>query len=48
MQRMSAMPAWGKTLEDAAVWDVVAFVLKLPTMTPEKYQELSQASKLQQ
>jgi|SRR5277367_5469277 len=46
--KMSAMPAWGKTLEDAAVWDVVAFVLKLPTMTPEKYQELSQASKLRQ
>jgi mono/diheme cytochrome c family protein len=39
---MSAMPAWGKTLDDAAIWDVVAFVRKLPDMTPETYQQLSQ------
>ncbi len=35
--KMSAMPAWGKTLEDAAIWDVVAFVRKMPNMTPEDY-----------
>jgi mono/diheme cytochrome c family protein len=40
--KMSAMPAWGKTLDDAAIWDVVAFVRKLPDMTPETYQQLSQ------
>jgi mono/diheme cytochrome c family protein len=40
--KMSAMPAWGKTLDDAAVWDVVAFVRKLPAMSPETYQQLSQ------
>src|SRR5258708_36749825 len=28
--KMSAMPAWGKTLDDAAIWDVVAFVRKMP------------------
>jgi mono/diheme cytochrome c family protein len=39
--KMSAMPAWGKTLDDAAVWDIVAFVRKMPAMTPETYQELS-------
>ena len=39
---MSAMPAWGKSLEDARVWDIVAFVRKMPEMTPETYQELSQ------
>src|SRR5450755_1693339 len=33
--KMSAMPAWGKSLDDAAIWDVVAFVRKLPDMTPE-------------
>jgi mono/diheme cytochrome c family protein len=38
--KMSAMPAWGKTLDDAAVWDVVAFVRQLPSMTPEDYQQL--------
>jgi mono/diheme cytochrome c family protein len=36
------MPAWGKTLDDAAVWDVVAFVRKMPGMSPEDYQQLVQ------
>jgi mono/diheme cytochrome c family protein len=40
--KMSAMPAWGKTLNDAQIWDVVAFVRKLPSMTPEDYQQLLQ------
>jgi mono/diheme cytochrome c family protein len=40
--KMSAMPAWSKTLDDAAIWDVVAFVRKMPNLTPEEYQELLQ------
>jgi mono/diheme cytochrome c family protein len=40
--KMSAMPAWGKTLDDAAIWDIVAFVRQAPFMTPEVYQRLSQ------
>jgi mono/diheme cytochrome c family protein len=40
--KMSAMPAWGKTLDDAAIWDVVAFVRKMPGMAPEDYQQLTQ------
>ena len=40
--KMSAMPAWGKTLDDAAIWDVVAFVRKMPNMTPEDYRQLAQ------
>ena len=40
--KMSAMPAWGKTLDDAAIWDVVAFVRKMPSMTPADYQQLAQ------
>ena len=39
--KMSAMPAWGRTLDDAAIWDIVAFVRKMPAMTPEIYRELS-------
>ena len=39
--KMSAMPAWGKTLDDAQIWDIVAFVRKLPDMSPEAYQDLS-------
>jgi mono/diheme cytochrome c family protein len=41
---MSAMPAWGKTLDDDTIWDVVAFVRKMPDMTRETYQQLSQPS----
>jgi mono/diheme cytochrome c family protein len=39
--KMSAMPAWGSTLNDLAIWDVVAFVRQMPTMTPETYEQLS-------
>jgi len=39
--KMSAMPAWGKTLDDAAIWDVVSFVRKMPDMTAETYQQIS-------
>jgi mono/diheme cytochrome c family protein len=39
--KMSAMPAWGKSLDDVLIWDIVAFVRKMPEMTPESYQELS-------
>lgn len=41
--KMSAMPAWGKTLDDAAIWDLVAFVRQMPAMTPETYQQLSKS-----
>jgi mono/diheme cytochrome c family protein len=40
--KMSAMPAWGMTLNDAAIWDTVAFIRKMPDMTPVTYQQLSQ------
>jgi mono/diheme cytochrome c family protein len=36
------MPAWGRTLEDGEIWDLVAFVREMPSMTPETYQRLSQ------
>lgn len=39
--KMSAMPAWEKTLDDPAIWDVVAFVRQMPAMTPETYEQLS-------
>jgi mono/diheme cytochrome c family protein len=40
--KMSAMPAWGKTLDDEAIWDVVAFVRKMPSLTAEQYRQLAQ------
>ena len=38
--KMSAMPAWGKTHDDHSIWGVVAFLQKLPALTPEQYQAL--------
>jgi mono/diheme cytochrome c family protein len=40
--KMSAMPAWGKSLDDETIWDVVAFVHRLPIVSSETYQHLSQ------
>lgn len=37
--KLTAMPAWGKTHNDDAIWGLVAFVQKLPQMTPEQYQQ---------
>src|SRR5580658_604320 len=39
--KTSAMPSWGKTLDDDDIWDVVAFLRKVPGITPEQYQQLS-------
>ena len=44
--KMSAMPAWGKTLDDESIWNVVAFVRKMPDMTPETYSASSRSSTL--
>lgn len=38
--KLSAMPAWGKTHPDPLIWDMVAFVRKLPGMTPAQYKAL--------
>jgi hypothetical protein len=35
--KLSAMPAWGRTHDDQLIWDMVAFVRTLPTMSPEQY-----------
>ena len=38
--KMTGMPAWGLTHGDEIIWDVVAFLRKLPELTPEQYQDL--------
>ncbi|MHB1175600.1 MAG: c-type cytochrome [Sulfuriferula sp.] len=38
--KMSAMPAWGGSHDDATIWSMVAFLQKLPDMTPEQYKEI--------
>lgn len=38
--KMSAMPAWGPSHDDATIWSMVAFLQKLPAMTPAQYKEM--------
>jgi mono/diheme cytochrome c family protein len=38
--KMTGMPAWGVTHDDELLWDVVAFVRKLPELTPEQYESI--------
>lgn len=38
--KLTAMPAWGKTHSDELIWDMVAFIQKLPNMSPEQYKKI--------
>lgn len=38
--KMSAMPAWGGSHDDETIWSMVAFLQKLPELTPDQYKEL--------
>jgi mono/diheme cytochrome c family protein len=38
--KMTGMPAWGVTHDDELLWDVVAFLRKLPDLTADQYQTL--------
>jgi len=35
--KLTAMPAWGKTHTDAEIWDLVAFLRKMPQMDAAQY-----------
>lgn len=39
--KMSGMPAFGPDHDDAAIWEITAFVKELPGMQPETYQNLT-------
>jgi mono/diheme cytochrome c family protein len=38
--KMTAMPAWGLTHSDEEIWNVVAFLQKLPRLSPAQYRML--------
>jgi mono/diheme cytochrome c family protein len=38
--KMSGMPAWGATHDDQTIWSMVAFLRKLPGMTPAQYKDI--------
>ena len=42
--KMTGMPAWGVTHDDEMLWDVVAFLQKLPELTPEQYRALVESA----
>lgn len=43
--KASGMPAWAKGgMEDGAIWDLVAFLGRLPALTPDQYRALVEAS----
>lgn len=41
--KMSGMPAFGPSHDDAGLWAMVAFVQQLPEMSPERFRELTAA-----
>jgi mono/diheme cytochrome c family protein len=42
--KMTGMPAWGPTHSDDKIWSIVAFVKKLPGMSPEEYKAMAEGS----
>lgn len=38
--KMSGMPAWGTSHSDQMIWAMVAFLERLPTLTPAEYQSM--------
>jgi len=38
--KMSAMPAWGFSHDDATIWSMVAFLQKMPNLTPAEYKAI--------
>jgi ketosteroid isomerase-like protein/mono/diheme cytochrome c family protein len=41
--KMTGMPAWGLTHDDERIWSMVAFLQKLPGLSPAAYHELVEA-----
>ena len=39
--KMTAMPAWGTTHDDKSIWGLVAFLQRLPGMSPGEYAALT-------
>lgn len=42
--KMTGMPSFGVTHTDQEIWAIVAFLRKLPKMSPQEYQALEQAA----
>jgi mono/diheme cytochrome c family protein len=42
--KLTAMPAWGGTHDNESIWNIVAFLQKLPGMSADDYQKLTNAN----
>ena len=42
--KMTGMPSFGVTHTDQEIWAIVAFLRKMPKMTPQEYQALAQST----
>lgn len=42
--KASGMPAWGKSMDDRYIWDIVAFLERLPSLDAQQYQAMVNAS----
>lgn len=42
--KLTGMPAWGTTHDDKSIWGLVAFVQKLPELSPEEYESMTAGS----
>ncbi|GAB2655293.1 c-type cytochrome [Arenimonas aestuarii] len=42
--KASGMPAWGKSMPDEYIWNMVAFLQQMPQMSPGQYQALVASS----
>lgn len=42
--KMTAMPAWGRTHSDPLIWDLVAFLRRLPALSPAEYEALTKSA----
>lgn len=39
--KLTAMPAWGRSHDDAAIWDMVAFIKQLPAMDQAAFEAMA-------
>ena len=42
--KLTAMPAWGRSHDDAAIWDMVAFVRQLPKLDEAQFEAMAGSS----
>lgn len=42
--KASGMPAWGKSMDDAYIWNMAAFLQELPKLTPTQYRAMVESS----